>query len=113
MPVTIRAPFGASDKFVLAATGTTALTIYNRGSVIDGSTIQLTGAATINLTNDVRLEVGATINLKATFVGITTLTFGTGFICPAITGAAGKTFTATFYYDGVNFLPIAAPYQIN
>lgn len=109
----IKAPYGAADQFALIATGATALTVLNSRSVIDGATIPLTGAATVNLTLDSRLDVGAKIYLKAAFTGITTLTFGTGFTAPLLTGVTGKTFVAAFYYDGTNFLPTAAPYQIN
>ena len=112
----IKSPFGATDVFVLAPTGTTSLNIINGQTLIDGATTQLTAAATINLTFntlDTRLSIGAEILLKVATTGITTVTFGTGFIAPVLTGVTGKTFSVSFYYDGVNFLPKSAPYQIN
>jgi hypothetical protein len=109
----IKAPFGVADTLVLAATGTTALTISNRNTVIDGVTTQITGNATINLTLDSRLELGSTIYLKTSTAATQTVTFGTGFTCPTLTGVAGKTFVTAFVYDGSKFLPTAAPYQIN
>lgn len=109
----IKSPFGAPDSFTLAATGTTALTIVNKVTMIDGVTTQITGNVTINLTLDSRLEVGSVIYLKTATAATQTVTFGTGFTCPTLTGVAGKTFSSAFVYDGSKFLPTAAPYQIN
>ena len=109
----IKSPFGSADTAVLLATGTTTIAISNNQTLIDGATVPLTGNAVINLALDSRLMLGAEIDLKVATTGITTVTFGTGFICPLITGVAGKTFCASFYYDGSKFLPKSAPYQIN
>ena len=109
----IKAPFGAVDQFALVATGTTTLNVTNSRSLIDGVTVPLTGNAVINLTLDSRLEAGAKVYMKVSTTGLSTVTFGTGFTAPLLTGVAGKTFVAAFYYDGSKFLPTAAPYQIN
>ena len=110
---TIKYPFGQADSSVLAVTGNTAITILNQVTLIDGVTAPLTGAVTINLTIDTNVMVGSVIFMKLSTVGVTTVTLGTKFICPVITGVAGKTITARFYYDGTNFLASSAPYQIN
>ena len=109
----IKAPYGAVDQFTIAATGTTSLTILNNRTLIDGVTTPLTGNVIINLALDSRIDAGAKMYFKMNTVGITTITFGTGFSCPVLTGVAGKTFTGAFYYDGTKFLATAAPYQIN
>lgn len=110
---TIKSPFGVADQFVLAAAVNTSLTVANMHTVIDGATIPLTAAVTLNLTVDSRLPIGSKMYIKINTVGATTVTFGTGFTVPLFTGVAGKTFTIAMYYDGSKYLPTAAPYQIN
>ena len=110
---TIKSPFGVADQFVLAATGTTAIAVANTHSVIDGATIPLTASVVLNLTIDPRLPMAAKMYIKISTVGATTVTFGTGFLVPVLTGVAGKTFAMALYYDGTKYLPTGAPYQVN
>lgn len=110
---TIKAPFGAADVQIIAATGTAALTITNSQTIIDGTTNTASGNRTINLTIASGVLAGAKIIAKISSASTQTMTFGTGLTAPVLTGVAGKTFVAEFIYDGTNFLAIAAPYQIN
>lgn len=109
---TIKSPFGAAADITIAATGTTAVTITNH--VTANATLPtLTGNATLDLTLSSELKAGATLFLKVKTTGLETFTFGTGIDAPAVTGAAGKTWTQGFWYDGTIFLPMGAKIQID
>jgi hypothetical protein len=110
---TVQWPFGSVSTSTLAATGSTTVTINNKLTIIDGATTQLTGNATIVLSVPSTIKAGAQIFLKVATTGTTTVTFSTGITCPTLTGVAGKTFCVLLLSDGTNFLPTAAPYQIN
>lgn len=106
-------PFGPVDSAALSATGSQAITIKGRCTVIDGVTTQATGNRTLVLTIEDQVKAGARIFLKNKTAATETTTFSTGFTCPVNTGVAGKTFCAEFVYDGTTFKPVAAPYQID
>lgn len=107
----IRNPFGAADTLVIAATGTTTATISADTYVSTLTT--LTGNATLDLTLSSELKPGAMLHLKVKTTGIETFTFGTGIDAPVVTGVAGKTWTQSFWYDGVVFLPTGVKQQID
>lgn len=110
---TIKSPFGEASDITIAATGTTAVTIDN--SVTMNKTLPtLTGNATLNLTISSELKAGSRLFLKVKTTGAETFTFGTGFsTVPVVTGAAGKTWTQAFYFDGTVFFPMGAKNQID
>ncbi len=108
----IKAPFGAASAVVLAATGTTALTITNQDSYVATPVIS-TGNCTINLTLDSQLTAGAKLKLQGKGTGTETITFGTGIVGPVITNVAGKTWAQEFWYDGTRFIPTGAKIQID
>lgn len=108
----IKAPFGAASSVTIAATGTTALTIENQETYV--STLPtLTGNATLDLTIDSEVLAGAKLHLKIKTTGSETFTFGTSIDAPTVTGAAGKTWCQSFWYDGTTFLPCGAKIQID
>ena len=109
----IRYPFGAAKTLVNAATGTQAHTIENGLTIIDGVTTEATGNLTLNLTIDTEVPAGAKINIKQKTNGTETFTFGTGITAPVVTGAAGKTWSQSFTYDGTTFHPDGAKIQID
>ena len=108
----IQYPFGASDALVIAATGTTAATISNQVTNVVALPT-LTGNATLDLTLSSELKAGAKLNIKVKTTASETFTFGTGIDAPVVTGAAGKTWCQSFWYDGTIFLPCGAKIQID
>jgi hypothetical protein len=110
---TVKFPFGPADTLALTATGAQALTIANTATIVDGVTTISTATRTLNLAIDAAVPAGAKIFVKAKFTGTETLVFGTGFLCPTLTGVAAKEFNVEFTYDGTTFKPTAAPYQVN
>lgn len=109
---TINAPYGDAGTLTIAATGTTAATISNQTTYVSSLTT-LTGNATLDLTLSSELKAGAMLHLKVKTTATETFTFGTGIDGPTVTGAAGKTWTQSYYYDGTIFLPCGAKIQID
>lgn len=105
-------PFGSiATETILAAAGTAAITISEQETIITTET--LTANLTINLTVSAEVKSGARIHLKATTNASETVTFGTAIEAPVVTGAAGKTFTQSFFYNGTNFYPCGAKIQVD
>ena len=100
----IKYPFGACDVVTLSATGAQAITITDNVTIIDGVTTEATGNRTLNLTIASSVGAGALIYAKLKTNGTETTIAGTGMTFTTITGAAGKTKTKTFIYDGTAFL---------
>ena len=109
----IKWPFGEADSKELTATGAQALTIDDNMTIIDGVTVEATGNRTLNLTIDSEVKAGAKLLLKSKTNGTETTIFGTGITSVTITGAAGKTKTQGFTYDGTAFLPDGTSVQID
>jgi len=108
----INSPFGTAAVVAIAATGTTAVTITNQETYVSSLTT-LTGNGTLDLTLASTLKAGAKLHLKVKTTATETFTFGTGIDAPVVTGAAGKTWTQSFWYDGTIFLPAGAKIQID
>jgi hypothetical protein len=108
----INYPFGSADVLTIAATGTTAFTVTKQETY--ASTLPtLTGNVTLDLTLSSELKAGAKLHLKVKTTATETFTFGTGIDAPVVTGAAGKTWCQSFWYDGTIFLPCGAKIQID
>lgn len=76
--------------------------------------IDMTGAGTLNLSEDSEPVVGDEIIVKVSSDGTArNLTFGTGFIAPVLAGVINKTKVQTLVYDGANFIASSTPVQIN
>lgn len=76
--------------------------------------IDMTGAGTLNLSEDSKPVIGDEIIVKVSSDGTARdLTFGTGFTAPVLAGVINKTKVQTLVYDGANFIATAAPVQIN
>ena len=108
----ISAPFGYPESIIIAPSGVTNITIVDQRTLVTALPT-LTGAATLNLVIPSDIRAGALIFIKVKTTGIEVFTFGTGFIAPAVTGVAGKTWTQGLWYDGVNYLPIGTRTQID
>lgn len=75
---------------------------------------QMTGNVTINATIGSHITAGAIVQVEAKSDGTArSVTFGTGFTSPAMSGTISKTKVARFVYDGSTFKPVAAPFQID
>lgn len=108
----VSAPFGAPEIQVPAYAATLAITITNQITFIQPAT--LTGALTVNLTIDAKVQAGAEIHFKLTSDGTArTTTYGTGMTSLALAGVISKTLVQTFVYDGTTFLPKGPGFQIN
>lgn len=108
----INYPFGAAQSFTCAASGTVAVTISNQMAYVS-AVPTLTAAATISLTAASSLKAGAMVLLtvKTTSTEITTL--AGSVLAPAVTGAAGKTWSQAYLYNGTNFYPCGAKIQVD
>lgn len=109
----VKWPFGLADLFALSATGAQAISIANDLTIVDGVSTIATGNRTLNLTIPADITPGARMIVKSKTTGTETTVFGTGFIAPTITGAAGKTKTQELVYDGTNFIATSTPVQID
>jgi hypothetical protein len=109
----VRYPFGAADALSLTATGAQALSIDNQMTIVDGVTTEASGNRTINLTVNSLVKAGAIIFIKLKTNGTETTAFGTTMSGATLTGAAGKTKTVVFVYDGTNFVESGTPVQID
>lgn len=104
-------PYGDPTEAVVAATGTTALTIADQLTVI--TTPLLTGNATLNLTIGAQVKDGAMLFIVCSTTATETFTFGTGIEAPVVTGVAGKTWSQGFVYNGTAFFPMGAKIQVD
>lgn len=104
-------PFGPAAHEKPAYTATIALTIKNQRTIIEPAI--LTGNLTLDLTIDSQVQKGAIIDLTIKTTATETTTLGTGIDGPAVVGVAGKTWTQSFFYDGVSFKPCGAKIQID
>jgi hypothetical protein len=109
----VKWPFGDATVTPLTASGTQAVTIQNEMTIIDGVSVQATAARTINLTVEDSVGVGAIMLVKSKTAATEATNFGTGMQGKALVGVAGKTKTATFIYDGTNFVEAGADVQID
>jgi hypothetical protein len=105
-------PFGAAQGFTCAASGTVAVTISNQMSYVS-AVPTLTAAATLSLTASSSLKAGAIclVTVKTTSTEVTTL--AGSVLAPAVTGAAGKTWSQAYLYNGTNFYPCGAKIQVD
>lgn len=98
----IKFPFGAADTVAKAYAATVSATIDNMCTVL--TVAQMTGAATLNLTLDTNLEVGAVLYVKTSADGTNrVITWGTGMTGNAYTNTASKSVIHKFVYDGSTF----------
>jgi hypothetical protein len=82
-------------------------------TIIDGVTTQATGNRTIVLDIDEGVTAGAIIIVKSKTAATETTIFSTGMKGATITGVAGKTFCATFIYDGTYFYECGTAVQVD
>jgi hypothetical protein len=104
-------PFGAADVQTPAFAATIAVDIKDRMTILAPAI--LTGNTTLNLTVDPELTAGALLLVKVKTTATETTTFGTGIDSAVVTGAAGKTWTQLFVYDGALFVPAGTKQQID
>jgi len=109
----IKWPFGPASKVALTATGAQAIAIANDLTIVDGVTVEATGNRTLNLTVDASVNAGARLFVKSKTNNQETTIFGTTMKGATITGAAGKTKTVEFIYDGTDFVEAGTPVQID
>lgn len=104
-------PFAPAEHVKPAYTAIIALTIKNQRTIIEPAI--LTGNMTLDLTIDSQVQKGAIIDLIVKTTGIENTTLGAGIDGPVVAGVAGKTWTQSFFYDGVSFKPSGAKIQID
>jgi hypothetical protein len=107
----IRYPFGEAEVLTPDSAATIAITVSNPKTIVK---IDLGHAATVNVTPDPELEVGAELVFVLKSDGTArNVTYGTNITGPVTTGTIDKTKLATFIYDGTAFLASAAIIQID
>lgn len=108
---TIRYPFGEADSQTLTSASTIAVSVTNSMTI---ATVSLDTDATINVTIDEDLPVGAQLVIIAASDGTARdITCGTNLTGPAIAGVISKTKVAHFVYNGSAFVATAAAVQID
>lgn len=96
-------PFGPADVQSKAYAATIAATITDAKTYLNLA--QMTGAATLNLTVDPQLEVGAELIVSVSADGTNrTLTPGTGMTGLAQTINANKSHVARYTFNGTSFI---------
>lgn len=112
--MTIQYPFGAAETIALSATGAQALAISNNLTIVDGVTVPDSNHRTLNATIDANVKAGAVIFVKTKSAATNNMIFGTGFTCPTFANITGaKTKCIMLVYDGTDFKPCAASFQID
>jgi len=106
-------PAGAADEQALTATGAQDITITNQFTILDGVTVPMTAARTINLTITAGIRKGAIIYVKSKSTGTPNNVFGTNMVGVTTAGVNTKTHSFLFIYDGTNFNQVAAGLQID
>jgi len=109
----VSTPFNNAEVQALTATGVQALLIESGGVLVDGAAVPATGNRTLNLTLHDQLKIGDRLIVKTIAAGTETTIFGTNCVGVTYTGVAGKTFVTELYFDGTNFIQIAAALQID
>jgi hypothetical protein len=105
-------PFGAADHLTPDYAAIVEAAINNQLTIIEPAI--LAGVLQLDLDIDPEVRKGAIIavKIKAAALG-QDVTFGAGIDGPMLVGAAGKTKTQTFVYDGTNFIAVGASVQID
>lgn len=102
--MSVKFPYGsAQELIILAQGGTVTKAITNNNTLIETET--LTDNVVLNLEVDENVQPGALLTIKCTTNGTETFEFGGEINAPTITGVAGKTWSQSFIYNGVNFYP--------
>ena len=110
---TIKFPMGEATEVALSATGAQAITISNDLTIIDGVTTQATGNRTLDITVSAGIVKGAKVLIKTKTAGTESTIYGTAITSANLVGAAGKTFSQEYTFDGTNFLPTGEAEQID
>lgn len=98
----VKYPFGAADTLSAAYAATIAVAIDNTETVL--TIAQLTGAATLNLTNNAELKAGNRLTILVSVDGTNrVLTHGTGLTGAATTLTASKSYALSYVFDGSTF----------
>ena len=105
-------PVGASTAITIANNGTTAVTVTNNMNHV-ASITTLTANATFSVTASSQLKAGAMIFLAVKTTSTETTTFSGSIVAPVVTGAAGKTWSQAYLYNGTNFYPCGAKIQVD
>lgn len=102
--MSVKFPYGsANELIILAEGGTITKAITNNNTLIETET--LTDNVILNLEVDENVQPGALLTIKCTTDATETFEFGGQINAPTITGSAGKTWSQSFIYNGVNFYP--------
>lgn len=109
---TILWPSAKATAVSISATGTTSLTLVNNMSYV-ANIPTLTGNNVIFVTAPSYLRAGAVLHLVIKTTGLETTTFDGAIVAPVVTGAAGKTWSQTFIYNGTKFYPCGAKIQVD
>lgn len=108
----IEVTFPTAEALAPTVGATTAVTINRQITTINLG--ELSTPTTLNLTIASHVQTGAIIHVTAkSDATARTVTFGTGFTSPTLTGTISKTKVKSFIYNGLTFLPMGAELQID
>lgn len=99
----VKFPFGEAEKTSKDYAAAVAADINN--TLTQLTIAQMTGAATLNLTVNAEMPVGARLIVRASADGTNrTLTPGTGMTGTAQTLTANKSYALSYFFDGSSFV---------
>lgn len=105
-------PFGAAQGFTIAPSGTVAVTVNNQ-MAYPSAVPTLTDNITYSVTVGTAVKAGAQMLLTIKTTSTETTTFAGSIVAPVVTGAAGKTWSQAFIYNGTKFYPVGAKIQVD
>jgi hypothetical protein len=99
----VRYPFGKAESQSLSYAAAIAASVNNSKTLL--TIAQMTGAATLNLTVNSEMELGAELLIKTSVDGTNrVLTPGTGMTGLAQTLLANKSYLLVYKFDGSNYI---------
>lgn len=105
-------PAAKATSITIATSGTTALTISNNMNYV-ASVPTLTADITLSLTPTSNLRAGAMVLVAIKTTSTEVTTFAGSIQSSTVAGAAGKTWTQGFIYNGTKFYPVGTKQQVD
>ncbi|HTF81464.1 MAG TPA: hypothetical protein VL947_07060 [Cytophagales bacterium] len=107
----VKWPFGKATVLTPDMASIIAIDARNNKTIVN---LSINADVTLNVTPDAQLAAGAELILKVTATNTgDDVTLGTSIDGPNIVGAATKTKTQGFVYNGTAFIPTGAAVQID
>lgn len=105
-------PFGDVATATLAASGAQTLTITSQETFVS-TPAALSASFTLTVAVGSQVKAGAKLHFTVLTTATETVTFAGSLKAPAVQGAAGKTWSQSFAFNGTNFYPCGAKIQVD